>query len=193
MIDQADVVVIGAGAFGSSVAYHLAKLGKRDVALLDRFDLASQTSPRAAGLTSMVRGSDPLTRLAQRSVQKLKAFPQETGQPLRFDQSGALKIARLEQHVRQLHREVERARRVDVPNDFVSTAEARRLMPFLEDKGVLAVTNASISPLSSICASERSAGAKPTVTPGGSAGSNGMRPGSSRPPCTHSTSAARTP
>ena len=140
MIDQADVVVIGAGAFGSSVAYHLAKLGKRNVVLLDRFDLASQTSPRAAGLTSMVRATDSLTRLAQRAVHKLERFSEETRQPLRFDQSGALKIARTEQHVKQLHNEVARAKAVGVQNDFISTAEAQRIMPFLQDEGILAIT-----------------------------------------------------
>ena len=49
MIDSADVVVIGSGAFGASVAYHLARRGAR-VAVLERAGLASQTSPRAAGL-----------------------------------------------------------------------------------------------------------------------------------------------
>lgn len=140
MIDQADVVVIGSGAFGSSAAYHLAKLGKRNVVLLDRFELASQTSPRAAGLTSQVRATESLTRLAQRSVQKLERFTEATRQPLRFDQSGALKIARTEQHVQQLHNEVARAKSVGVQNDFVSIAEARRMMPFLKDEGILAVT-----------------------------------------------------
>jgi glycine/D-amino acid oxidase-like deaminating enzyme len=140
MIDQADVVVIGSGAFGSSVAYHLAELGKRNVVLLDRFELASQTSPRAAGLTSQVRATDSLTRLAQRSVHKLERFSEETSQPLRFDQSGALKIARTEQHVRQLHNEVARAKAVGVQNDFISTAKAQQMMPFLEDQGILAIT-----------------------------------------------------
>src|SRR4051812_45120100 len=140
MIDQADVVVIGAGAFGSSVAYHLAKLGKRNVVLLDRFELASQTSPRAAGLTSQVRATESLTRLAQRAVHKLERFAAETKQPLRFDQSGALKIARNEQHLRQLHNEVARAKAVGVQNDFISTAEAQRMMPFLQDEGILGIT-----------------------------------------------------
>jgi glycine/D-amino acid oxidase-like deaminating enzyme len=140
MIDQADVVVIGAGAFGSSTAYHLAKLGKRNVVLVDRFELGSQTSPRAAGLTSQVRGTDALTRLAQRAVRKLERFGEETGQPLRFDQTGALKIARTEEHVQQLHREVARGREVGVEIDFISPAEARERMPILEDSGILAMT-----------------------------------------------------
>lgn len=140
MIDQADVVVIGAGALGSSTAYHLARLGKGRVALLDKFELGSQTSPRAAGLTSQVRGTDTLTRLAKRAVQLLSTFSEDTGQPLRFDQSGALKIARVEQDEAQLHREVERGRQIGVPLDFISEREARDLMSVLQWKGVRAVT-----------------------------------------------------
>jgi glycine/D-amino acid oxidase-like deaminating enzyme len=53
MMNEADVVVIG-GAFGASTAFHLARRGKR-VALLERHQVASQTSPRAAGLTQQLR------------------------------------------------------------------------------------------------------------------------------------------
>jgi len=140
MIDTADVVVIGAGAFGASAAYHLARLGQRNVALLDKFALGSQTSPRAAGLTGQVRSTEVLTRLAMRGVSKLATFSQDTGQPLRFDQSGALKIARTEQHVAQLEREVARGQAWGVDVDFVSTGDARALMPLLVDSGVQAIT-----------------------------------------------------
>jgi glycine/D-amino acid oxidase-like deaminating enzyme len=140
VIDQADVVVIGAGSFGSSTAYHLAKLGMRNVVLLDRFEPGSQTSPRAAGLTSQVRSTDTLTRLAKRSVEKLEGFEAETGQPLRFTQSGALKIARKPEHVEQLEREVARAKTLGVPLAFISPSEAQRLCPILEDRGILAMT-----------------------------------------------------
>jgi glycine/D-amino acid oxidase-like deaminating enzyme len=140
VIDQADVVVIGAGSFGSSTAYHLAQLGMRNVVLLDRFEPGSQTSPRAAGLTSQVRSTDTLTKLAKRSVEKLERFEQETGQPLRFAQSGALKIARRPEHVEQLEREVARAKTLGVALDFISPSAARDLCPVLEDKGILAMT-----------------------------------------------------
>src|SRR5262245_65199939 len=130
MITSADVVVIGSGAFGASAAYHLAQRGAR-VAVLERTRLASQTSPRAAGLTSQIRATPALTRLAQRAVVKLAAFTDETGEPLRFTQSGALKIARNERDAQQLAREVERAAAVGVPLEFITTADARRRMPIL--------------------------------------------------------------
>jgi glycine/D-amino acid oxidase-like deaminating enzyme len=139
VITSADVVVIGSGAFGASAAYHLAKRGAR-VAVLERFGLASQTSPRAAGLSSQVRATPSLTRLAQRAVAKLASFTDETGQPLRFTQSGALKIARTERDAEQLSREVTRGAAVGVEIDFVSVAEARRRLPILAARGIVAIT-----------------------------------------------------
>src|SRR5262245_27156906 len=139
MIDAADAVVVGSGAFGSSVAYHLARHGLR-VAVLDRSRLASQTSPRAAGLTSQVRATPALTAIARRAVVKLAAFTDETGQPLRFTQSGALKIARNDRDAAQLEREVRRGRESGVPIDFISTVEAQRRLPILRERGIVAVT-----------------------------------------------------
>ncbi len=139
MISAADAVVIGSGAFGASAAYHLAKRGAR-VVVLERAALASQTSPRAAGLSSQVRATPALTRLAQRAVAKLAAFTAETGQPLRFTQSGALKIARTERDAEQLAREVARAAGVGVPLELIPVAEARRRLPILGERGIVAVT-----------------------------------------------------
>ncbi len=139
MIASADAVVVGSGAFGASVAYHLARRGAR-VVVLERGALASQTSPRAAGLSSQVRATPALTTLARRAVAKLAAFTAETGQPLRFTQSGALKIARTERDAEQLEREVKRGVAAGVPIDLVSVAEARRRLPILGERGIVAVT-----------------------------------------------------
>jgi glycine/D-amino acid oxidase-like deaminating enzyme len=141
MISEADVVVIGSGSLGSSVAYHLAKAGKHRIALLDKSELASQTSPRAAGLSGQVRRSKILTKIAVRGVQKIERFADETGEPMVFYQPGSLKIARTPEHEAQLKDEVARGRKLGLPIDFVTPAEARRLMPFLEAAGIRAVTH----------------------------------------------------
>jgi glycine/D-amino acid oxidase-like deaminating enzyme len=142
MIEAAECVVIGSGALGSSVAYHLARGGKQ-VALIDKHALGSQTSPRAAGLTSQARGTDLMTRLAKRAVRKIEGFEQETGEKLVFYQPGALKIARTAEHVEQLKSELERGKRWETGLQAISPAEARAMNPFLETKDILAV---NISP-----------------------------------------------
>jgi glycine/D-amino acid oxidase-like deaminating enzyme len=138
MIDAAECVVIGSGALGASVAFHLARGGKQ-VALVDKHALGSQTSPRAAGLTSQARGTDLMTWLAQRAVRKIEAFEQETGEPIVFHQPGALKIARRPEHVDQLRDEVARSRRLGTGIEMISPADARAKNPFLETAGILGV------------------------------------------------------
>ncbi len=90
------------------MAFHLAKAG-RQVALVDKHALGSQTSPRAAGLTSQARGTDMMTQLAKRAVRKIERFEEETGEQIVYHQPGALKIARLPEHLEQLKGEVARA------------------------------------------------------------------------------------
>ena len=90
MLQEAAAVMIGSGALGSSVAFHLAKAGIAPVALVDRHEIASQTSPRAAGLTSQIRQSELMTRLATMAVEKIKNFTAETGEEMIYFQSGSL-------------------------------------------------------------------------------------------------------
>jgi glycine/D-amino acid oxidase-like deaminating enzyme len=135
---RVDAVVIGAGALGASTAFHLARAGLL-VALLDRADLASQTSPRAAGLSGQLRTDEAMTRIAARSVKKIENFAADTGENLVFFQPGSLKIARRPEHEAQLHEEVARGRRLGLDVDLISLDEARRLMPYLSTSGVRAV------------------------------------------------------
>src|SRR5262249_56886648 len=93
-----------------------------------------------AGITSQDRATPPMTAIARRAVVKLASFTDETGQPLRFTQSGALKIARNERDAAQLGREVARGREAGIPIDFVSTAEAQKRLPILRERGIAAVT-----------------------------------------------------
>ena len=79
----------------------------------------------------------------QRAVRKIEAFEQETGEKMVFYQPGALKIARTPEHVEQLRRERERGRRFGTGLQEISPAEAKRMNPFLETTGILAV---NISP-----------------------------------------------
>ena len=140
MLQEAAAVIVGSGALGSSVAYHLAKAGVAPVVLIDKHEIASQTSPRAAGLTSVVRQSELMTRLASMAADKIRNFTAETGEEMIYFQSGSLRIARTSEHEQQLRRDVERGQKLGVDIEFVSPAKARELMPFFEPVGIRAVT-----------------------------------------------------
>ena len=67
--DSARCVIIGGGVGGASIAYHLAKLGYRDVVLVDRAELTSGSTFHSAGLVGQLRGSVSLTKMMMHSVE----------------------------------------------------------------------------------------------------------------------------
>jgi glycine/D-amino acid oxidase-like deaminating enzyme len=92
MISKADVVVVGSGGLGAATAYYLAKRGGLSVALLDKHDIGSQASPRAAGMVSCVRKGDLMIKLITDACRKIEAFMEETRQPLDWVHSGSLAL-----------------------------------------------------------------------------------------------------
>jgi glycine/D-amino acid oxidase-like deaminating enzyme len=134
----ADAVVIGSGAIGASAAFQLARLGRRTI-LVEKFDLASQTSARAAGLSQKVQVDDLLMDLAIRGIQALTHFEDYAGEPLDVVINGSVKLARREPDVAQLEEEVRRGQAAGVEISTVSAAEARRLAPWFNSDKALAL------------------------------------------------------
>jgi glycine/D-amino acid oxidase-like deaminating enzyme len=138
MRSDADVVVIGSGAFGASVAYHLAKRSQ-SVTIVDRFAPATQTSPRAAGQTQKVRYDPVTSHMAIRSVEMMLAFEADTGEPLAVRQVGALKFARTPGSAAQVRDEVMRGRALGIDIELVDRDEARRLAPYADPRRALEI------------------------------------------------------
>jgi glycine/D-amino acid oxidase-like deaminating enzyme len=139
MTNQADVIVIGSGGLGAATAFHLVKRGVKHVALVDKHDIGSQTSPRAAGLVSCVRKSELMINLIKLAAESIKRFTEDTGQPLDWVHSGSLKVARREQDAEVIENDITRGRRLGLDLERISPQEAHRLNPFLEPGGVVAV------------------------------------------------------
>jgi heterotetrameric sarcosine oxidase gamma subunit len=99
---RAQVVIVGGGIAGSSVAYHLAGLGINDVLLLERARIASGTSWHAAGLVARVRGSHPMTDLANYGVDLYRGLAEETGIDVHFRPTGSLTLAENEGRMTEL-------------------------------------------------------------------------------------------
>jgi glycine/D-amino acid oxidase-like deaminating enzyme len=88
----ADAVVIGSGAFGGSVAFHLLQRGMRRVVLVEQHVLGSQTSARAAGNTAQARGHGLLAWIARDAVERFRRFGDETGELLEVVESGSVAL-----------------------------------------------------------------------------------------------------
>ena len=139
MTRAADAVVIGSGSLGSATAFHLAARGKH-VVLLDKSDLASQSSARAAGLAQQVQVDDVLAGLAVRGVDALMAFAENTGVELAVVVNGSIKIARNEHDAAQLREEVRRGAALGADIEMVSPSAAARFAPWLQPGGALALS-----------------------------------------------------
>ena len=90
---RAQVVIVGGGAVGCSVAYHLAKLGWTDVVLLEQGQLSCGTTWHAAGVVGQLRTHPSLTRLMLEAASCTRAWRREVGLGTGWNQSGALWVA----------------------------------------------------------------------------------------------------
>src|SRR5262249_4668294 len=129
MVEETRVVVIGSGGFGASTAYHLARRGVRDVVLLDRHDLGSQTSPRAAGLTSKVASTELTGRLMEETVWGVAGVEKATGRSIRFPGVGAMRVLLTPEGESRIRRDAALAQRLGVEVQFLSGPEAERMAP----------------------------------------------------------------
>jgi glycine/D-amino acid oxidase-like deaminating enzyme len=127
-MQTAAAIVIGSGAFGASTAYHLARRGA-DVILVDQHALGSQTSPRAAGLTSKADTTPIMARLRHEACLAFEGFEAEMGRSVNYHRSGSLKAAYTESGEARLRRNLETASALGIEARLISAADAERLAP----------------------------------------------------------------
>jgi 4-methylaminobutanoate oxidase (formaldehyde-forming) len=130
-METAAAIVIGAGAFGASTAYHLARRGA-DVVLLDQHAIGSQTSARAAGLTSKTASTAVMAALRHEACEAFERFESELGRGVDFHRSGSLKAAYTEAGEARLHADFAVAKGLGIEARLISATEARTLAPHFE-------------------------------------------------------------
>lgn len=129
---QADVVIIGGGVAGCSIAYHLTKIGIEDVVLFERKQLTCGTTWHAAGLVTQLRATRNMTELAKYTGELFRDLEAETGQATGFKQNGALRLATHEARFEELKRGVSMARNFGLAADVVTPGEIRERWPLVE-------------------------------------------------------------
>src|SRR5580658_4595969 len=133
---HAEIVIVGGGVVGASIAYHLTKLGKRDVVLLERRRLTCGTTWHAAGLVGQLRATANLTKLAQYTTELYEGLERETGQATGFTQVGSIAGAASEARFEELKRGASMARCFGLEVQLLSPGAAKERWPLLSIEGL---------------------------------------------------------
>ena len=138
---SSDVVIIGGGCMGASVAYHLARRGVTDVVLVERETmLATGSTGRNAGGVRHQFSNDANIRLSIESIGVFERFADEVGHPIDFHQDGYLFLLSTQASVDTFRRNVALQRSLGVDVRWLEAADAARLAPGLNPDGVVGAT-----------------------------------------------------
>ncbi|MDP9138504.1 MAG: FAD-binding oxidoreductase, partial [Pseudomonadota bacterium] len=134
---RADVVIIGGGIVGASIAYHLAKIGIRNTLLLERKQLTSGTTWHAAGLVGQLRASRNLTELAKYTTGLFEKLEKETGKATGFKQHGSISMALNAGRMEELMRGASMAKNFGLDVKVIATGEIAERVPHYNLQGVV--------------------------------------------------------
>ena len=141
MRSTADVVIIGGGCMGASVAYHLTRRGVTSVVLVEREELlATGSTGRNAGGVRHQFSNEANIRLSIESIARIERFSDEVGWPVDFHQDGYLFLLSSDAAVETFRKNVELQRRLGVETEWLDAPAAARLAPGLNTDGVVGAT-----------------------------------------------------
>ncbi len=126
---RARVVIVGGGVIGTSIAYHLTKIGWDDVVLLERKQLTSGTTWHAAGLVGQLRPSINMTQLAKYTGELYRGLEAETGQATGYRQCGSISMATTAERFEELKRSASMAKVFDLPVHVITPDRIKELYP----------------------------------------------------------------
>ncbi|MGQ9480863.1 NAD(P)/FAD-dependent oxidoreductase [Chloroflexus sp.] len=141
MIERAQVVIIGAGVIGASIAFHLAERGLRDVIILEReeTEISGSTARSAAGVRHQF-SSRTNVLLSRYSIERLRHFEEEVGGHAELHQVGYLFLINDEQTWAQYMRNVAMQRELGVRVEVLTPAEAARFIPQMRTDDLIGAT-----------------------------------------------------
>ncbi|MFZ0487973.1 MAG: FAD-dependent oxidoreductase, partial [Arenicellales bacterium] len=134
---EAEVVIVGGGIIGCSIAYHLTRRRVKDVVVLERRQLTCGTTWHAAGLVSMLWPTPTLTTLAKYCHELYASLEAETGQATGYKRVGSLSIARTEAWREELRRTASMGKVFGVDTEFIDNKHLEELYPGINTEGIL--------------------------------------------------------
>ncbi|MFC2058015.1 NAD(P)/FAD-dependent oxidoreductase [Chloroflexota bacterium] len=136
MIAKAEVVIIGAGVVGTSIAYHLAKKGCTDVLVLEKDSIGDGSTAKCAGGIRQQFSTEINIRLAMESVRFFQNFTEETGHTPDFKQNGYLILATTDQEVEAFRQNVAQQKSLGLEVNLLSPEGAKEMSPQLNSDDI---------------------------------------------------------
>src|SRR5690606_8509648 len=130
-------VVVGGGAVGTSIAYHLAKAGWTDTVLLERDELTSGSTWHAAGLLPLFNMGYATSHIHDRSVKLYKALEAETGLSAGFSVVGNLRMAQTRARMDEFQLYASTAETVGIPYEWLTPAEIGARWPLVRTEDLV--------------------------------------------------------
>ena len=134
---RTEVVIVGGGVAGCSIAYHLTRIGIDDVVLCERKQLTSGTTWHAAGLVTQLRATRRMTELAKYTGELFGSLEAETGQATGFKRNGSLRVAKTPARYEELARGASMGRNFGLPVEPVSPGEIKERWSPISTEGIV--------------------------------------------------------
>jgi 4-methylaminobutanoate oxidase (formaldehyde-forming) len=129
--DRTEVLIIGGGIIGCSVAYHLTRRGITDVTIIEQGALTGGTTWHAAGLVSQLKASYSLTKLATYSARLFEELEDETGQATGYRKAGSISVAADDERWEEILRGASMATTFGVETEVIDLDQAKEMWPLL--------------------------------------------------------------
>ncbi|MGR3984657.1 MAG: FAD-dependent oxidoreductase [Gammaproteobacteria bacterium] len=131
------VAIIGGGVVGCSILFHLAKMGWKDVVLLERAELTSGSSWHAAGQIHTISSDPNISKLQGYTINLYPELEKLSGQSVGHHQTGGFYLASTPARLDYLKQERSKARYLGLDQEFISPEEVARMHPLIEPKHYL--------------------------------------------------------
>ncbi|WP_313340861.1 FAD-binding oxidoreductase [Sedimentibacter sp.] len=133
MKNKAEVVIIGAGISGCSIAYNLAKKGVKDIVVIDKSYICSGSTGRCGAGVRMQWGTEMNCKIAKKSIEFYERANEilEYERDVEFKQEGYLLVADTEKELIQFKKNIELQNSLDIPSKMLTLQEAKEIVPYL--------------------------------------------------------------
>ncbi|MBN2260406.1 MAG: FAD-binding oxidoreductase [Clostridiales bacterium] len=142
MINKANVVIVGGGISGVSIAYNLAKKGMKDIVVIEKKYLASGATGRCGAGVRAQWGTEMNCRIAHESIKFYEKANENLNyeRDIDFKQGGYLILATTKKEKEQFEKNLKLQNRLGIPSKMISSEEAKKIVPYLNTEDVVVAT-----------------------------------------------------